>query len=110
MSKTKVQYVCKYTPLEILAGFDCEWELIDQLAKNGQIATQYVDLNGFPTLSIDGNPNGSACAIEGITSPDGKVFGKMAHAERVGQTRSLYGNVPGNYDMGMFRSAVEYYK
>ena len=84
--------------------------MIAQLAKNGQIATQYVDGNGFPTLSINGNPNGSACAIEGITSPDGRVFGKMAHAERVGQNRALYGNVPGNYDLGMFQSAVEYFK
>ena len=86
--------------------FLCSQELIDKLAANGQIATQYVDLDGRPTMDIDFNPNGSACAIEGITSPDGRVFGKMGHSERIG---GLYRNVPGNYDMGLFKSAVEYF-
>ncbi len=81
---------------------------VDQLAKNGQIATQYVDLNGNPTSDILYNPNNSVCAIEGITSPDGRVFGKMGHSERIGA--GLYANVPGNYDMGMFRACVEYFK
>ena len=83
-------------------------ELIAELYKNGQIATQYVDLDGNPTSDILFNPNGSACAIEGITSPDGRVFGKMGHSERVGA--GLYKNVPGIYDMGMFESAVAYFK
>ena len=83
-----------------------EW--VDRLAKNGQIATQYVDLSGTPTMDILFNPNGSVEAIEGITSPDGRVFGKMAHSERVGE--SLYKNVPGNYDIGMFRAATDYFK
>mgnify|MGYP002520465271 CR=1 FL=1 len=83
-------------------------ELIDELAKNGQIATQYVDLEGNATSDIDFNPNGSLCAIEGITSPDGRVFGKMGHAERIGT--NLYRNVPGKYDMQLFKSAVEYFK
>ncbi len=83
-------------------------ELIAQLAANGQIATQYVDLDGKATADIDFNPNGSLCAIEGITSPDGRVFGKMGHSERIGD--GLYKNVPGNYDIGMFKSAVEYFK
>ncbi len=83
-------------------------ELIAQLAKNGQIATQYVDADGNPTADIHFNPNNSACAIEGITSPDGRVFGKMGHSERIGN--GLYKNVPGDFEIGMFRSAVKYFK
>ena len=82
-------------------------ELVEQLAKNGQIATQYVDLAGQPTADVRCNPNNSVWAIEGITSPDGRVFGKMGHSERTGA--GLYRNVPGDYDMKLFRSAVEYF-
>ena len=82
--------------------------LVAQLAKNGQIATQYADLNGDAATDILFNPNGSVLAVEGITSPDGRVFGKMGHAERY--VRGLYQNVPGDYDLGMFRSAVKYFK
>ena len=87
--------------------FLCPTELLAKLAENGQIATQYVDLEGHPTLDIDGNPNGSAWAVEGITSPDGRVFGKMGHAERVGP--GLYRNVPGQYDLGLFDAARDYF-
>ena len=83
-------------------------ELIAQLAKNGQIATQYVDLDGNASVDIHFNPNDSMCAIEGITSPDGRVFGKMGHSERVGSY--LYKNVPGNYDIQMFAAAVKYFR
>lgn len=83
-------------------------ELVKQLAQNGQIATQYVDMDGNPTYDRSFNPNGSVYAIEGITSPDGRVFGKMGHTERIGN--GLYKNVPGNYDMGMFEAAVKYFK
>lgn len=83
-------------------------EVIRQIAGNGQIATQYVNLNGVPTDDIRYNPNNSSCAIEGITSPDGRIFGKMGHSER--WNKGLYKNVEGNYDIGMFKSAVEYYK
>ncbi len=83
-------------------------ELVRQLAANGQIATQYVDLDGKPTMDTAFNPNGSIYAIEGITSPDGRVFGKMGHSERIGH--GLYKNVPGNYDIRMFESAVKYFK
>ena len=83
-------------------------ELIAQLAANGQIATQYVDLDGKATADIDFNPNGSLCAIEGITSPDGRVFGKMGHSERIAD--GLYKNVPGEYDIRMFEAAVKYFK
>ena len=83
-------------------------ELVKKLAENGQIATQYVDLNGNPTMDAAFNPNGSVCAIEGITSPDGRVFGKMGHSERIGA--GLYKNVPGEYDIQMFKAAVQYFK
>ena len=83
-------------------------ELIRKLAANGQIATQYVDLEGKPTMDTAFNPNGSLCAIEGITSPDGRVFGKMGHSERIGA--ELYKNVPGEYDIRMFEAAVKYFK
>ena len=78
------------------------------LREGGQIATQYVDLDGAPTMDAAFNPNGSAWAIEGLTSPDGRVLGKMGHSERIGP--SLYRNVPGVYDMGLFRSAARYFR
>ncbi len=83
-------------------------ELVRELAANGQIATQYVDLEGNPSLDTAFNPNGSICAVEGILSPDGRVLGKMGHSERYG--KNLYRNVMGEYDMGLFRSAVKYFK
>ena len=83
-------------------------ELARQLIENGQVATQYVDLEGNATADVHFNPNGSVFAIEGITSPDGRVFGKMGHSERIGT--GLYKNVPGNYDIGMFDAAVKYFK
>lgn len=83
-------------------------ELIKKLSENGQIATQYVDFEGDASNDIRFNPNGSIYAIEGITSPDGRVFGKMGHSERIG--KGLYKNVLGNYDIKMFKSAVEYFK
>ena len=67
-----------------------------------------MDLDGNATMDVRFNPNGSRMAIEGITSPDGRVFGKMGHSERVGA--GLYRNVPGNYDIRMFESAVKYFK
>jgi len=82
--------------------------LIKELIANGQVATQYVDANGKPTYDIKFNPNNSMLAIEGITSPDGRVFGKMGHSERTGN--GLYKNVVGEYDIKMFRSAVKYFK
>ena len=83
-------------------------ELVAQLAANGQIATQYVDLAGEPTMDTSFNPNGSISAIEGIISPDGRVLGKMGHSERIG--KHLYKNVVGEYDMKLFASAVKYFK
>lgn len=83
-------------------------DMIRTLAENGQIATQYVDLEGNVTSDIHFNPNNSAFAIEGITSPDGRVFGKMGHSERIG--KYLYKNVPGNYDIRTFEAAVKYFR
>jgi phosphoribosylformylglycinamidine synthase len=88
--------------------FFCSEELALQLAANGQIATQYVDLQGEPSMDTAFNPNGSIFAIEGITSPDGRVLGKMGHSER--WQKGLYRNVPGEYDMKLFHSAVKYFK
>ena len=81
--------------------------LIRSLAENGQIATQYVDFEDKATGDVHFNPNGSLFAIEGITSPDGRVFGKMGHSERIGA--GLYRNVPGNYDIRMFEAAAKYF-
>ena len=80
---------------------------IERLAKNGQIITQYADLDNKPTFDIQYNPNGSFEAIEGITSPDGRVIGKMGHSERIGN--GLYKNVPGRFDMQMFKAAADYF-
>ena len=88
--------------------FLADEKLILELAKNGQIATQYVDLQGNATSDVHFNPNDSMYAIEGITSPDGRVFGKMGHSERWGN--GLYKNVYGDYDIKMFKSAVKYFK
>lgn len=82
-------------------------KLAEKLAENGQIVTQYVDLHGQPTYDIAYNPNESFMAIEGITSPDGRVFGKMAHSERVGT--NICKNVYGNKDQLIFKSGVEYF-
>ncbi len=88
--------------------FIIEPELLKSLIANGQVATQYVDEKGNPTYDVRFNPNDSVYAIEGITSPDGRVFGKMGHSERVG--KGLYKNVIGEYDIKMFDSAVKYFK
>lgn len=83
-------------------------ELIKSLAENGQIATQYVDLEGNPTMNIRYNPNSSYEAVEGITSPDGRVLGKMGHSERIG--KFVCKNVPGEKDQKIFESGVKYFR
>ena len=82
-------------------------EMIRQLAANGQIATQYVDPTGAPTMDITYNPNGSLWGIEGITSPDGRVLGKMGHSERIGD--NVAKNIPGVKDQQIFRNGVQYF-
>ena len=81
---------------------------LQELIQNGQIATQYVDLAGTPTSDLRFNPNDSVLAVEGITSPDGRVLGKMGHSERVGD--GLYKNVPGSFASELFQSAVKYFQ
>ncbi len=83
-------------------------ETLDTLIQNGQIATQYVDLNNNPTMDLTFNPNGSMLAIEGITSLDGRILGKMGHTERSGN--DLYKNVPGNAFQPLFEGGVKYFK
>ena len=83
-----------------------EW--IDRLFANGQVATQYVDLNGNPTMDEEWNVNGSYASIEGILSPDGRVFGKMGHSERRGEAVAI--NIYGEQDMKLFESGVEYFQ
>ena len=83
-------------------------ELLRQLITNDQIATQYVDLEGKVSLDMPFNPNGSVLGIEGITSPDGRVLGKMGHSERIRE--DLYVNVPGNFDQKIFESGVKYFR
>ncbi|MGG5460854.1 phosphoribosylformylglycinamidine synthase [Clostridium sp. B9] len=82
--------------------------LLKELADNNQIATQYVDLEGNATMNMPYNPNGSNLAIEGITSKDGRILGKMGHSERVGD--NLYRNIPGQFDQQLFKSGVNYFR
>jgi phosphoribosylformylglycinamidine synthase len=113
-NKSPWLYGCKLGDVHTVAishgegRFVAPQDLIDQLAANGQIATQYIDMNGQPTMDIHYNPNTSMAAIEGITSPDGRVLGKMGHSERIG--KNLYRNVPGEKDQRIFQSGVDYFK
>ena len=108
LSKTKVGDIYSVPISHGEGRFLASDELIAELAENGQIATQYVDLDGNATYDIEYNPNGSCFSIEGITSPDGRIFGKMGHCERVGS--NLYKNVYGDYDIRMFEAAIDYFK
>ena len=88
--------------------FVANGETLRRLVENGQVAAQYVDLSGAPTMDVRYNPNGSVLAIEGITSPDGRILGKMGHSERSG--RHLYKNVEGNKDQKLFEGGVDYFR
>jgi phosphoribosylformylglycinamidine synthase len=81
--------------------------VMQNLIANGQIASQYVNMEGEPVMDSNYNPNGSVCAVEAVTSPDGRVMGKMGHTERY--SRGIYKNVPGNYEMKLFESAKNYF-
>ena len=87
--------------------FTAPLKVLEGLAANGQIITRYVDTQGDPSMDMAFNPNGSFGAIEGVCSPDGRIFGKMGHSERIGG--GLYKNVAGCYDMGLFRSAFDFF-
>ncbi len=108
LSLARVGEICNVPISHGEGRFLASEELVRQLAANGQIATQYVDLSGHATNDVHFNPNDSVYAIEGITSPDGRVFGKMGHSERIGH--GLYKNVPGETDLHIFEAAVKYFK
>ena len=86
--------------------FVCGVPLLRRLAEAGQVATQYVDLQGSPTMDVQYNPNGSLAAVEGLLSPDGRIFGRMGHAERVGH--GLYQNAGRMGGTMMFESAMDF--
>ncbi len=88
--------------------FVAPMEQLQEMARNGQIATQYVGIDGKPTMEISGNPNGSCWGIEGVFSPDGLIFGKMAHSERV--SRGVYQNITGNFYQPIFEAGIKYYR
>jgi phosphoribosylformylglycinamidine synthase len=88
--------------------FTADAAVMDQLIQNGQVATQYIDIAGEPTMDLPYNPNGAMTAVEGITSPDGRVFGKMGHSERM--SSNVAKNVPGNKYQLLFESGMEYFK
>ena len=83
-------------------------EVLAELFANGQVASVYVDENDDATMDPLYNPNGSHCAIESITSPDGKILGRMAHSERYGE--NLFRNMPGDKDQNLFKNGAEYFK
>ena len=88
--------------------FMADEDVLRKLIDNGQIASQYVDLNGNATYDIEFNPNGSLYAVEALTSPDGRILGKMAHSERIGE--GLYRNIPGEKDQKIFEAGINYFK
>ena len=88
--------------------FMADEEMLRNLIKNGQIASQYVDLKGHATYDIEFNPNGSLYGVEALTSPDGRILGKMAHSERIG--KGLYKNIPGEKNQKLFEAGINYFK
>ncbi len=107
LSKSKVGDIHTIAVSHGEGRFAASREIMDSLIKNGQVATQYVDLNGNPTYDSAFNPNGSIEAVEGITSPDGRIFGKMGHSERTGA--NVGKNVPGDKEQLIFKAGVEYF-
>ena len=108
LAKTEIGDIYKVPISHGEGRFVASEKTIDELLSNGQINTQYVDLDGDPTYDIHFNPNGSYYGIECITSPNGRILGKMGHSERIGD--NLYKNVLGEYDMKLFESAVDFFK
>jgi phosphoribosylformylglycinamidine synthase len=88
--------------------FYAQKDVVEELLKNGQVATQYVDHLGCPTYDVNFNPNGSMCSVESITSPDGRILGKMGHSERIGLNIAI--NIPGNKNQKLFESGISYFK
>ena len=108
LSETKVGDVHSIAVSHGEGRFVASEEVAQKLFENGQVATQYVDIHGNPTMSEPFNPNGSYYAIEGIISPDGRVLGKMGHSERIGDSVAI--NIQGNKDQKLFESGVNYFK
>ena len=108
LQKTKVGEVYSIPISHGEGRFSCSQEIFESLMSSGQVAGQYVNLEGEPSMLTQYNPSGSFGAVECLTSPDGRILGRMGHVERVG--RDLYKNVPGNYEMKFFESAVEFFK
>ncbi len=88
--------------------FTCDEKILNDLAQNNQIAAQYVNFKNVPSMETEFNPSGSLAAVECITSPDGRILGRMGHVERVGE--SLYKNITGNFDVKFFESAIKYFR
>lgn len=107
LAKARVGQICTIAVSHGEGRFVASPEILNELERHGQIATQYVDPDGNPTMETPYNPNGSVMAIEGITSRDGRIFGKMGHDERY--TRNTFINVPGDKDQGIFEAGVEYF-
>ena len=107
LRKTKIGEVYSIPISHGEGRFLCDEAMFIKLMQSGQVAGQYVDFNDKPSMETQYNPSGSCYAIECVTSPDGRVLGRMGHVERVG--RDLYRNVPGNYDMKFFEAACEYF-
>ena len=107
LSKTSVGEIHTIAVSHGEGRFAANDEWLKKLSDAGQIATQYVDFDDEPTLELPFNPNGSALAIEGITSKDGRIFGKMGHSERIG--KNVCKNVPGNKNQELFESGVNYF-
>ncbi len=108
LSETKVGDVHSIAVSHGEGRFVASEEVAQKLFENGQVATQYVDIHGNPTMREPFNPNGSYYAIEGIISPDGRVLGKMGHSERIGDSVAI--NIQGNKDQKLFESGVNYFK
>ena len=108
LSGTEVGDIHKVAVSHGEGKFVANEEVFKRLLENGQIATQYVDLNGKATYDIEYNPNGSYYAVEGITSADGRIFGKMGHSERIG--KYVMKNIIGEVDQKIFESGVNYFK
>ncbi|MBQ7732503.1 MAG: phosphoribosylformylglycinamidine synthase [Synergistaceae bacterium] len=108
LRKTRVNDVYSIPISHGEGRFICSEELFTTLMKSGQVAAQYVDMTNNASMETQYNPSGSCFAVECVTSPDGRILGRMGHVERVGS--NLYKNVPGNYDMKFFESACEYFK
>ncbi len=108
LRKTKIGEIYSIPISHGEGRFSCSPEIFESLMSSGQIAGQYVNHSGEPSMETQYNPSGSFGAVECLTSPDGRILGRMGHVERVG--RDLYKNVPGNYDMKFFESAINFLK